>query len=123
MGATPIRVLLITPEGQGTIQELAQDLRTLQTVLGGYIEAVPGLFDTQGRAQAMLWCNEEGKLQDLPINHKATALWWALDESARGMDQLMGAVLVTGGWDGEGDVLPLPEIIERLWNTVNAPSD
>lgn len=121
MAAKPIRALLINTEGEGTIiEELAQDLRTLQTILGGYIEAVPGLFDRQGRAQAMLWCNEEGKLKDLPINHRATALWWALDAAARGMDQLRGTVIVTGGADGNGDMLPLPEVIERVWLSVTA---
>ena len=43
-------------------------LQQMQDAVGGYIEAVPG---TQHR----VWCNEEGRLQQLPINEGASALF------------------------------------------------
>ena len=43
------------------------DLLAVQKIVGGYIEHV----DIQ---VGDLWCNEEGLLQGLPINHTATQL-------------------------------------------------
>ena len=44
------------------------DLSAVQKIVGGYIEhvGIQGVGD--------LWCNEEGLLQGLPINHAATQL-------------------------------------------------
>lgn len=44
-------------------------LEFLQSAVGGYIEAI----DWPGGVAA--FCNEEGKLNGLPINPKANALW------------------------------------------------
>ena len=43
------------------------DLQSVQKIVGGYIEHA----DIQ---VGDLWCNEEGLLQGLPINHAATQL-------------------------------------------------
>lgn len=119
MTATPILALVITPDGQGELRTIKQDIKTLQTTVGGYIQAIPCLFDQDETPQAMAWCNEESKLQDLPINHRATALWWALDDTMRGVDTLNGTAIFTGGIDRDGDVLPLPDVIQKVWATVD----
>lgn len=43
-------------------------LGNVQTIVGGYIEHVP----LTGFGE--LWCNEEGKRQRLPTNHKASQI-------------------------------------------------
>lgn len=119
MSKKPIRVLIIPAEGEWEIKELPQDLRTLQATVGGYIEAVPVAFDSDGDITAMAWCNEEGKIHGLPVNHRATAFWWALCDEMRGRDSFSGTVIMTGGADGAGDMLPLPDRLEKIWLYVN----
>lgn len=47
----------------------------LSKFVGGYIERVP-LFDTWKTRKCDAWCNEEGKLRNLPLNERATMAWW-----------------------------------------------
>lgn len=51
----------------------------LRAIVGGHIEIVPGwdhiLLDGVRRS-CVAFCNEEGKLLDLPINHRATDMWY-----------------------------------------------
>lgn len=56
-------------------QRRMPSLCRLQRIVGGYIEAVPLWEDYMGDA-CVVYCNEEGKLHGLPINGRATALWW-----------------------------------------------
>lgn len=49
-----------------------------------------------------LWLNEEGKLDKLPYNHKATALWVYYFDFT---DYISGDVFITGGTDENGDTL------------------
>jgi len=57
----------------GTMEEITIDkqnsLEQMQKIVGGYIEVVPV---AGGKT---LVVNEEGLLQQLPINHKASALY------------------------------------------------
>ena len=66
-------------KANGTIEAVteASSLALVQRLVGGYIEAVPH-FGTYGGEPCQAWCNEEGKLQGLPGNPKATELWAAL---------------------------------------------
>lgn len=121
MTAEPIRTLVIPPDGQAEIRDIPQEIRTLQELVGGYIQAVPAFHNADGYPRVLIWCNEDGMNLNLPINHRATALWWALDEQMRGIDSLNGTVLVTGGPDDEADITALPEFIERIWNSVTSP--
>jgi hypothetical protein len=104
----PIQVMVIPPEGPAELVVLSQDIRSLQSIVGGYIEAVNTMYDEAGVSQAIFWCNEEGKLQGLPVNERATALWYALEGGPTG-DRLCGTVILTGGADGSGDLLPTPQ--------------
>lgn len=119
MAASPINAIVIPVEGEWTLGVIEQDLRTLQGIVGGYLEAVNTMHDEDGYPQAIIWCNEEGKLEGLPINRRATALWYALNRGPTG-DTLSGTVILTGPSDSEGDMLPVPEILVRLWNDINA---
>jgi hypothetical protein len=70
-------------------------LEEFQAIVGGNIELIPG-FVTLGGAVCIAYCNEEGKLNKLPFNATATALW---DEATGGAfdDILVGDVVVITG--------------------------
>ena len=76
---------IITPEGRVTTARpkgKAWSLEEMQEIVGGWIEIVPTL---DGRLMIL---NEEGKLDGLPANSKATALFGD-------HDVIVGTVLVT----------------------------
>jgi hypothetical protein len=50
-------------------------LPELQKIVGGYIEVVPH-WDTHLDRECVVYCNEEGKLNELPINMRATVAWY-----------------------------------------------
>lgn len=76
----------------GTREEIKEKgylkLETLQAAVGGYIETVPCRDNGKGKVMIL---NEEGKLQGLPYNAKATAM-------ARGIiadsDVIVGDVVI-----------------------------
>jgi len=119
MDFKPITAIIIPPDGPANIGPISQDLQTLQSTVGGYIEAVYTLHDEGGSPTATFWCNEEGKIQGLDINRRATALWYALSGGPTG-DYLSGTVIVTGFVDGEGDVLPVRDELVDMWNSIHA---
>jgi hypothetical protein len=88
-------------------------LEDLQAAVGGYIEAVPYwdhfVIDDE-RVRAVVWCNEEGKLQDppLPRNDYMTKLWEAFllskgmsrfGKRGEELDYLVGPIAVVTGDD------------------------
>lgn len=78
----------------------APSLEELQVLVGGWIEAVPGLKTVTRlgkRLPCAAFCNEEGKLDGLPLNHAATAIWHAAAPAFSGVDVLMGTVAVVLG--------------------------
>lgn len=50
-------------------------LPLLREIVEGHIEAVP-FFDTYKKMRCVAFCNEEGKLDSLPVNELATLLWY-----------------------------------------------
>lgn len=85
-------------------------LGTLQKVVGGYIEAVPywnTYLDTDAveAVPCFAFCNEHGKLEQMPHNHAATALWQQAIERTYGKpgtpggDTLVGTVAILTGDD------------------------
>lgn len=65
----------------------------LSGAVGGYIEAVH-ISDS-----LVMWVNEEGKLENLPVNYLGTGLWEARFGRT---DVIVGDVVLTGGVDEEG---------------------
>lgn len=57
-----LRVLVIEPRKPAEIREVGSDLKSLQSLVGGYIEHIPFLGNID------LLINEEGKLMGLPQN-------------------------------------------------------
>jgi hypothetical protein len=89
------------------------DLNSYQAVVDGYIEPV-----SIPEAGLTIFANEEGKVRNLPINRRATCLWWLLSRSARGNDVLVGDVAIVGSRGGSGSTSDVsPDFIELLLET------
>jgi hypothetical protein len=98
-------VLAIKLNTDGIAEEISlagegSQLKQLQDAVGGWIQAV----DLNN--ELTLWCNEEGKLNHLPINSLATDLW---EEFFGKTDIIVGNVIFTGGTGEEGETLGLNE--------------
>jgi hypothetical protein len=106
MAQGKVQVLIIHADGSGHQSLIDPTLETLQTIVGGDIEIV-----TIGDCH--LYCNEEGKLQGLPINIRATEFAWTLGWPQG--DVLCGNVVFLGnGPDGlEGNV---PQHVLDAWD-------
>jgi hypothetical protein len=76
-------------------------LSKMQQAVGGLVQAID-LSPT-----LTMWCNEEGKLQNLARNFTAQVLWDA--RFGGGTDYIVGDVVFTGGTDDEGATLGLDE--------------
>lgn len=89
------------------------DLASYQAAVGGYIEPV-----TIERPRMTIFANEEGKVRQLPINCRATCLWWMQSPRARGNELLVGDVALVGSRGGAGATTDLPRgFIELLLAT------
>lgn len=105
-----ISVLVIEPSGSHRVQEIRNDLASFRGLLdGGWLEGVgPGA----GELNWFAYCDEEGKLKNLPVNAVATALAhrlrWPLG------DYLRGTVIFTGPADAAGDNTSVPDWLVRL---------
>jgi len=103
-----MKALTITTAGGVSVLEIpdGDNLDELQESVGGLIELI-----RLGSIGCDLWCNEEGRLLNLPVNNIATALWWR-ESIGNGViidDALVGDVIITGGPDANGDTLGLTD--------------
>lgn len=92
---------LITIKTDGSVTETditaPPSLETLQEIVGGYIEAVP-YFNSYGGEPCVAFCNEEGKLDGLPVNEVATAAWGEVLAKHGGLfDLLVGDIVIVTG--------------------------
>lgn len=96
--------IVIPAEGPIRREEIPDDdvwgLQFLQEAVGGHIELVP-----MRRDDLTMYCNDEGKLDGLPINHLATAIADLMD------DILVGDVVLLGPVDRHGDSQGVPQHI------------
>lgn len=76
-----------------TTQEKCPSLMQLKHAVCGSIESVPFWTNMDGR-RCWTICNTEGKLDGLPCNPIATALWHLMVPRMRGVDILCGDILV-----------------------------
>ena len=112
VAARPIRALIIKPDDTYEVCAIEPELKTLQSVVGGYIEDIV----TQ---HCVLWRDEEGMLKDYSDNTLATYLWWNLCPPMEGRAILQGTVFVTGNADGE-DALPVPDDVIEYFERMRA---
>jgi len=85
-----------------------------------YQEAVGGWFECidLDEPAATFFVNEEGKVTNLPLNRRATLMWWANYRAARNVDAFMGNVILMGKPDEDGDTQDVPgELVTLLMKT------
>lgn len=98
--------VVIPADGAGAAYHLevpsdgAAMLAVLQKVVGGFIEYVPT------EAPITVFCNEEGKIDGLPTNYRATHLFGGLLQAG---DIIAGNVIILGPVDDEGVEMSLEE--------------
>ena len=78
-----------------TVMTETPSLEKLKADVGGFIEQVPG-FDTYLDKPCVAFCNEEGKIHGLKVNHYATNKWRQCIETD---DVLVGNVVIIMGDD------------------------
>lgn len=79
-----MKVLVIEPKKKPAVREIEDTLKSLQSIVGGYIEVVYPFEDEVG-----LIVNEEGKMNGLPLNR-------ALYNKGEIYDILCGTFIVAG---------------------------
>jgi hypothetical protein len=84
-------------------------LEDYQAAVGGRIEPVdlPAFGVT-------IYVNEEGRLNELPFNSRASFLWWYFVPEARQSAMLLGDAVLVGMPDRRGNVTDLPEDVRVL---------
>lgn len=80
-----ITVLVVEPMKPCRVQEIGGDLESMQAIVGGYIEEV-----TPFNEPVAIVCNEEGKLNGLPLNRPLT------DRHGIPYDFLRGTFFIAG---------------------------
>lgn len=83
-------------DGQCVVFDLNRPvtLEEMQKAVGGHIEEVPS-FEKFHDRPCIAFCNEEGKLDGLPVNIAATKAW--RDQSGPHDDFLAGDVCIVSG--------------------------
>jgi len=90
-------VTILKADGSVSIRYVTAPLalEELQAAVGGYIETVP-YFDKYGPHDCVAFCNEEGKLNNLPLNEQATQAWQEAVGQPLG-DVLVGDIIILSG--------------------------
>lgn len=89
---------------------LAASLEDYQQLVGGYVEAVPLV-----QPPARMYCNEEGKLRELPVNQRATMLLWVHNQAFRHQDVIVGDAFLVGDTDRGKDTSVPDEYVKLLF--------
>jgi hypothetical protein len=107
VAARPIRALIIKPDNTHEVREIQQDIRTLEGLVGGYLEAV-------FTPHCVFWFNTR-RDKGLARNDMATYLWWKTNPAMEGQDMFQGPVFVTGLTNDDSDSLPVPDEVVELF--------
>ena len=102
-------VIIPHDEDLALCQESFGELADYQKAVGGYIEEI-----NVNPPRLTMFANEEGKVLGLPINMRATILWWLHNPTARHHDVLMGDVVLIGPANAAGETLDIPDEMNRL---------
>jgi hypothetical protein len=109
--------VVIPTEGEAYSKEVPEDdrgeLDALKEIVGGYIELVPWIEDFT------VWCNEEGKVDGLPINYRADYIFGIPE------DTLVGNIVVLGSESEDGSTTSLEagevdSLLKRLRSITDA---
>ena len=94
-----MEVLLVEPGKEARMTEVGNDLRSLQSLVGGYIEATYPFDDP-----VALVCNDEGKIMQMSLNRALRG------EDGKIYDAIAGPFLICGL--GEDDFCSLPKELQ-----------
>jgi len=114
------QALLIKANGETSVINFTDQTayEVISGSVGGYIQSI----SVEGNID--LWVNEEGKLNRLPYNHKATEIWKLYFGDT---DVMSGDVVITGGADEDGNSNGLSiesrNKIEVLIGSVGEPTE
>ena len=100
-----IMAVLVQPGKEATVIECSTELRELQKLVGGYIEAARLLEDKN----AVIICNEEGKLMGL------TPCRTIFDKHGNKLDIVCGSFLVVCAEPEDDDFSSLPEDLQKKY--------
>lgn len=93
------RALRVNVDFTTEVLDLEQDeYNQIRDAVGGLIQPV------DLKPDLTLWCNEEGKIIDLPLNIIASHMW---ERSFGPTDIILGDCVFTGGTDDEGETIEL----------------
>ena len=102
---------IVVPGDGGAPLELREfsEFGDYQQAVGGWIEAVaiPSLG-------VMVFVNEEGLLQHLPLNSRMTFLWWFHVPEVRQRAMLVGNAVIVGAPDEDGNTPDVPATVLSL---------
>ena len=109
MNNEKMAVLVVEPGMSPYVKEIDSGLKSLQTEVGGWIEAIYPFYE-----EVALICNEEGKLCGLPLNRALMNEYGEID------DVIAGTFLVVGL--GEEDFCSLSdEYIKKFSDRFKTP--
>jgi hypothetical protein len=92
--------------------ELSRDgLADRQQLVGGYIQGVDLIAP-----HARLYCNEDGKFMQLPLNKRATLLLWAHNPQFRYQDYIAGDAFLVGPAQRSADSSVPDEYVRTLFD-------
>jgi hypothetical protein len=101
--------IVIPHETTAALQRVEfQNLTDYQMAVGGYIETVR----LEGHPLVIV-ADEDGKVKQLPVNRRATCLWWLLNPAGLGGDFLVGDVVILGA-QKRGDMTDVPKKLTAL---------
>ncbi|MGI9251292.1 MAG: DUF3846 domain-containing protein [Pseudohongiellaceae bacterium] len=91
------RLIIIQADGLVLTRSIDNppSLETMQASVEGHIELIPAFNRFRG-FDCVAFCNEEGKLQGLPVNQVATDFWYRAAGGPHD-DVLVGNVLIVVG--------------------------
>lgn len=104
---------IVIPEDQAQplhLEQIPSDVDAYWAVVRGPLLQLV----TSNRPSAALYVNEEGQLDGLTVNARATALMWVHTSKLRSHDVIVGDALLVGPPDPSGNKSSVPEEYRRL---------
>jgi hypothetical protein len=112
----PITAIIVEPDKPARVARIANDLKTLQTIVGGYIEVIR--IDSN---PVVIVCNDSGKITELPPNRCLR-----MKKPSRGyyeyVDIIYGTFLVVGVCEPEFVSVP-EELIDQYLEMFRGPEE
>lgn len=93
-----MKVLVIAPDKEPVVQEIDGSLKSMQAVVGGYIQAYYPWWE-----EVAIICNDEGKINGLPLNRPI------FDDHCMLVDIIAGTFFICGAPMDSGLFTDLPE--------------